>query len=48
VGKLTHITVRIPAKLKKAVEKHVENSNYANISEFVREALREKLRREAA
>ena len=44
--KNTHFGVRLPVKLRKEIEDHVETSGYINSSEFARTALREKLERE--
>ncbi|MEO0252349.1 MAG: ribbon-helix-helix domain-containing protein [candidate division WOR-3 bacterium] len=43
----TNLNVRVPKELIKIIEKLVEHGLYSNISEFVRESLREKLNREA-
>ena len=42
----THIGSKIPEKLKISVEKAVTNGDYLNLSEFVRDAVKEKLARE--
>jgi Arc/MetJ-type ribon-helix-helix transcriptional regulator len=42
----THIGSKIPRKLKATVEKAVTDGNYLNLSEFVRDAVKEKLNRE--
>jgi Arc/MetJ-type ribon-helix-helix transcriptional regulator len=42
----SHIGSKIPQKLKTAVEKTVINGDYLNLSEFVRDAVKEKLAQE--
>ena len=42
----THIGSKIPQKMKTTVEKAVINGDYLNLSEFVRDAVKEKLSRE--
>lgn len=42
-----NLNVRVPKKLKEIIEKLVEYDLHNNMSEFVRDALREKLKREA-
>lgn len=42
-----NINVRIPLTLKKTIERHVRLDNHLNFSDFVRDALRAKLRSEA-
>jgi Arc/MetJ-type ribon-helix-helix transcriptional regulator len=42
----THIGSKIPQKLKTTVERAVINGDYLNMSEFVRDAVKEKLTRE--
>jgi Arc/MetJ-type ribon-helix-helix transcriptional regulator len=44
---LIHLNVRVPARLKKLIKKYVQNGLHANVSEFTRDALREKLARDA-
>jgi Arc/MetJ-type ribon-helix-helix transcriptional regulator len=42
----SHIGSKIPQKLKTIVENAVINGDYMNLSEFVRDAVKEKLARE--
>ncbi|MBS7615007.1 hypothetical protein KEJ18_04675 [Candidatus Bathyarchaeota archaeon] len=44
---LANLNVRVPVRLKILLEKYVSTDMHTNISEFTREALREKLLREA-
>jgi len=44
--KLVHMTVRVPKALKDLIKQHVELDTHINESEFVRDALREKIQRE--
>jgi Arc/MetJ-type ribon-helix-helix transcriptional regulator len=44
---LVRLNIRVPARLKKLVKKYVQNGFHANVSEFAREAFREKLARDA-
>jgi len=39
-------SVNIPEGLKKEIENRMERDDYQNISEFIREAIREKLKEE--
>ncbi len=39
-------SVNLPEGLKKEIEDRMERDDYQNISEFIREAIREKLREE--
>lgn len=39
-------SVNLPEGLKKEIENRMERDDYQNISEFIREAIREKLREE--
>jgi Arc/MetJ-type ribon-helix-helix transcriptional regulator len=41
------ISVRMSARLKKLIKKCVQNGLYPSVSEFTRDALREKLARDA-
>jgi len=43
---LVNINVRIPRTLKEAIEKYVKKDFHTNLSEFTREALREKIQRD--
>lgn len=43
-----YITARVPRKLREILKAHVLRDTHMNESEFVREAVREKLQREAA
>ena len=42
----SHIASKIPKNLKTTVEKAVISGDYLNLSEFVRDAVKEKLSRE--
>ena len=44
---LINLNVRIPKTLRDLIEKYVERDLHTNISEFCRDALREKLTRDA-
>jgi len=44
---LVNINVRIPLTLKRLIEEFVKRDLHANLSEFCRDALREKLARDA-
>lgn len=44
---LTNLNVRVPTSLKELLEEFVKRDLHTNISEFTREALREKLARDA-
>jgi len=44
---LVNLNVRIPQALKDVLEQYVKADLHANVSEFVRDALREKIRRDA-
>jgi Arc/MetJ-type ribon-helix-helix transcriptional regulator len=47
IGQIT-LSVRIPPRLKKLIKKYVQNTGlHANLSEFTRDAVREKLARDA-
>lgn len=39
-------SVNLPEGLKQEIENRMERDDYQNISEFIREAIREKLRKE--
>ena len=41
------VSARVPAKLRQILRAHVGRDTHMNESEFVREAVREKLQREA-
>jgi len=41
------LTARVPAKLRQILKAHVSRDTHMNESEFLREAVREKLQREA-
>lgn len=43
---LVNLNVRIPQQLKEALNQHLKLSLHVNLSEFTRDALREKLRRD--
>jgi Arc/MetJ-type ribon-helix-helix transcriptional regulator len=43
-----YLTARVPAKLREILKAHVHRDTHMNESEFVREAVREKLQREAS
>ena len=42
-----NINVRITPTLKKIIKKYIEADTHINISDFARDALREKMKREA-
>lgn len=42
-----YLTARLPAKLSHILKAHVSRDTHMNESEFVRDAIREKLQREA-
>jgi len=42
-----NINVRITPTLKKIIEKYIEADTHINISDFARDALREKMKRDA-
>jgi len=42
-----NINVRVTPTLKNIIEKYVDQDTYINVSEFARDALREKIRRDA-
>jgi Arc/MetJ-type ribon-helix-helix transcriptional regulator len=44
---LTNLNVRIPATLKELIAKYIEFDCHTNASEFTRDALREKLMKDA-
>ncbi len=44
--KLVNLNVRIPQQLKEALNQHLKLSMHVNLSEFTRDALREKLTRD--
>jgi Arc/MetJ-type ribon-helix-helix transcriptional regulator len=44
---LANLNVKIPTTLKQLLEQYVSMDFHTNISEFTRDALREKLQREA-
>jgi len=43
----TQISLRVPISLKKLISKIVEQDTHLNESDFIREAIREKIRRDA-
>jgi Arc/MetJ-type ribon-helix-helix transcriptional regulator len=43
---LVNLNVRIPQKLKETINQHLKLTFHVNISEFTRDALREKLTRD--
>jgi len=43
----TQISLRIPTSLKKLIAKVVKHDTHLNESDFIREAIREKIRRDA-
>jgi len=45
--KLVFVGVRMPLTLKELIEKHLERDTHQNLSEFIRDAIRQKLQREA-
>jgi len=44
---LVNLNVKIPTTLKQLLEQYVKRDLHTNISEFTREALREKIQRDA-
>jgi Arc/MetJ-type ribon-helix-helix transcriptional regulator len=44
---LTNLNVKVPITMKQILQQHVKRDLHTNISEFTREAIREKLQREA-
>jgi len=42
-----NINVRITPTLKKIIEKYIDQDTYINMSDFARDALREKIKRDA-
>jgi Arc/MetJ-type ribon-helix-helix transcriptional regulator len=44
---LTNLNIKVPTTMKHLLEQHVKRDLHTNISEFTREAIREKLQREA-
>jgi len=42
-----NINIRVTSTLKKIIEKYIDQDTYINISEFARDALREKIKRDA-
>uniref|UniRef100_A0A6M3MAM1 Uncharacterized protein n=1 Tax=viral metagenome TaxID=1070528 RepID=A0A6M3MAM1_9ZZZZ len=42
-----NVNVRITPTLKKIIEKYIEADTHINISDFARDALREKMKRDA-
>lgn len=45
-GENKAVAVRLPTPLRKGMEKYVERDTHINSSEFIRSAIREKLKRE--
>ena len=44
---LVQVSFRIPKTLKEIIEEYVKNDLHVNVSDFFREALREKIQRDA-
>ena len=44
---LVNLNVRIPTTLKELIDKYIQCDMHTNASEFTRDALREKIQREA-
>ncbi len=42
-----YVSARVPSKLRDILRAHVSRDTHMNDSDFIREAIREKLRREA-
>jgi len=42
-----NINVRVTSTFKKIIEKYIDQDTYINISDFARDALREKIKRDA-
>ena len=45
--KEVRVTARVPATLKDLMQKYVEMDTHLNESDFIRDAIREKIQREA-
>lgn len=46
-GKEVRVAARVPATLKDLMKKYIEMDTHLNESDFIREAIREKIQREA-
>lgn len=46
-GKLVPLNVRVPRTLKRLIKDYIELNAHKDVSEFTRDALREKIRRDA-
>jgi len=44
---MIQVSFKIPKALRDMIEKHVKHDLYVNLSDFFRDALREKIQREA-
>jgi len=44
---MVNINVRVTSTLKKIIEKYVDLDTHINVSDFTRDALREKIKRDA-
>ena len=42
-----NVNVRITPTLKKIIEKYIDQDTYINMSDFARDAIREKIKRDA-
>ena len=42
-----NINVRVTSTFKKIIEKYIDQDTYINVSDFARDAFREKIRRDA-
>lgn len=45
-GKLVPLNVRVPRTLKRLIKDYIELNAHKDVSEFTRDALREKIRRD--
>jgi len=41
------VTVKMPKTLKDLTEEHIQKDTHQNLSEFIRDAIRQKIQREA-
>ena len=46
-NELVNINVKVPRTFKELIQKYVKCNLYTNLSEFTRDALREKIQRDA-
>jgi len=45
--KMVQVSFRVPEKMKKLIEEYVKSDLHVNCSDFFRDALREKIKRDA-